>query len=238
MSLVKIKLDRFEGPLDLLLHLVEKNELDICEVSLAMVADQFIEIIENEIPLDVVSDFLVIAARLIVLKSRSILPQINVSEDVDEACEEECSDLIERLKEYRQYRVLGEKLGCLREMRSRLVSASSYDFSEHVTEQDYLSGITLDKLLGYMQKLILEKDVILQTGIVEREEISVSQRIEEISAKLKITKKFSFFELLPKKKLSNEYIVSTFLALLELVKSQQVHCVQSELFSEIIIKAD
>ena len=247
-----VKLQAFEGPLDLLLHLIEKNKVDIYDIPIVLITDQYLEYVnamERE-DLNLVSEFLVMAATLIDIKTKMLLPKI-----VDESGEEidPRAELVEQLIEYKTFRHMSEEL---RE-KQKYSGKSMYkepDIPKEVLK--YQPPVNLDKLL---ENVTLEKmnKIFIQVmkrmddkmdplrsgfGKIEKEEISLPDKISYIKQytrnKLKQTKgeKFSFKELLENQESKMDVIV-TFLAVLELMKMGQLHIEQKHTFDDIMITA-
>lgn len=226
----KIKLEQFEGPLDLLLQLIEQEELDITEVSLANVTDQYLQYL-NTVP-DIhpqeLADFLVVAAKLLLIKSRHMLPQL----DLDE--EDDGSDLEQQLRIYREFheasKVLQKMIGKKKFLYPRERMAIRVDKVFNPP-----TGLTTEKLhklfIGILKELEpwinLPREVMIKT-------ISIRERIQNIQVLIQKQATISFQELLKGSKNKTEIIV-TFLALLELVKQRSVAVVQSGVFDDISV---
>jgi segregation and condensation protein A len=238
---INIKLEKFEGPLDLLLHLIEKAEVDIYEIPIAQITDQYLQILEEvkEQQLEIASEFLVMAATLLAIKSRMLLPKQEVKEE-NESEEEWLVDpqeqLVERLLEYKRYKRLGEWLREREAERSKVYTRLPIDFTPYKAKPSPMEGITADLLLQVFVDLLRTEQQTSPLTKVAREEISVSARINEIEQQLFKEKKLVFSKLLGLKVRTKEWIITTFLALLELMKAKQIVCYQGELFGEIFIE--
>ncbi|SDW56283.1 condensin subunit ScpA [Marininema mesophilum] len=243
---VKIKLDMFEGPLDLLLHLIDKAEVDVTEIPIAHITDQYMEVLSatQELQLDVASEFLVMAATLLAIKSRMLLPRAEPVELTDMFGDEEGGldpreELIQRLLEYKRYKRLSDNLREWEESRSQVYTRLPMDLSPYAPTENPLQGVTPEDLLQYFVDALTNR-VEKETDFTEmsREEISVSDRMEEIALRvLKEGGRLRFSQLLQWERLTKERVVTTFLAILELMKTHRVKIQQHHLFSDMEIEA-
>ncbi|SHE44550.1 condensin subunit ScpA [Seinonella peptonophila] len=240
---VQVKLDQFEGPLDLLLHLIERSEVDIYEISITEITNQYIEILDQakELRLEIASEFVVMAATLLAIKSRMLLPTKPSNETLLDGELEEWSDpreqLIERLLEYKRYKRLGQVLAEREAEQSRLFGRAPIDLSAYAKEIHPLKGTSLDAILSAFEEILRQnkRQESEPTTKLIREEISVSDRMEEIVQFLKRRRKVFFTDLCTWSVLTRERIITTFLALLELMRGKQVYCVQTHPFKELEI---
>ncbi len=234
---LSVKLQVFEGPLDLLLHLIDKNKVNIYDIPIAEITDQYLEYVGgmDMEDLDVVSDFLVMAATLLDIKSRMLLPA-EVNEEGGE--EDPRQELVERLLEYKMYKYMAE------ELKDKQVDAGKLLFKpETIPEEvakyrppvdlsELLSDVTLKKLNDIFQAVLKRREdrvdpVRSRFGQIEKEPFRVSEKIVEV---LKLTAKrrsLSFRELLSRQSGKVELIV-TFLAVLELMKMGTVTLRETE----------
>jgi segregation and condensation protein A len=227
-----IQLEQFEGPLDLLLSLIEKEKLDITQVSLAKVADQFLEYLRHEesISLESLSSFLTIAARLILIKSRALLPVLEFSEEEEESMD----DLELRLKEYQRFREAAIKLGELFERGQSSRSRESFLGRQVVFYPP--SGLTAADVRTHFVNVLGEIPVFEELPEKEiRAIITLEEKILSLQRLLSKRVEASFIELTRTATDRVEVIVS-FLAVLEMVKQRIVYVEQSEFFSDIRIK--
>jgi segregation and condensation protein A len=227
-----IKTEHFEGPLDLLLQLTEDQKLDITRVSLAKIADQYLEYVANtqNITLEHLADFLSIAARLILIKSKALLPMLEFTEEE----EAEINDLEYQLAEYKKFKEASKNLSVLFHGSKKSFSRESFSGQsvifyppENITAGDLAKAFS--KILGEIP--VIEK---LQQELVE-EVLTLEEKIGHLQDTLKNKIQTSFSEFVADAKDKIEVIVS-FLAMLELVKQQLIHVEQGELFSEIKLK--
>ena len=227
-----IRISQFEGPLELLLSLIEDRKLDISRVSLAEVADQYLARVNEErdrIDLQNLASFLLIASRLILLKSKSLLP---ILEFTDEE-EEEIEDLELRLREYKRFKEAAAKLGArLSEKRHSLPRAKLLGAPNVYVPP---KGLTVDTLKRHFEDVlgaIPMKEEIVEEAI--EEVVSLEARIEHLRETLTSRAETSFRELSEKTENQMEVIVS-FLAVLELVKQRYVSTRQDRTFGDISI---
>lgn len=232
MKSYQVKLEKFEGPLDLLLQLIEKQKLDVTEISLAKIADQYLEYInqQEEINPGSLADFLVVAARLLLIKSRALLPELKISEEEELSIEE----LQERLREYKRFKDVAKKLkslyfnpNTLYEQRFFLEEKRAFFPSEN---------LTLENLVTAYKALlqILEREKGLATEYI-KDTISIEKKIAYVKKLILEKVNLHFQELIGKSETKLEAIV-TFLALLELVKQRVVKARQKRLFEDIEIE--
>jgi segregation and condensation protein A len=241
---VKIKLDMFEGPLDLLLHLIEKAEVDIYQIPIARITDQYVQVITaaQERELEVASEFLVMAATLLAIKSKMLLPKQELIEEDFSMTEEEDwfddprTELVERLLEYKRYKRLGEVLRQKEAERSKVFSRPPLDLTPYTPEVNPVEGLTPDDLLQAFVEALKNRQPQEPMAKVAREEISVSERMEEIYQELLQKGQLFFTHLLHWGTVSKERVITTFLALLELMKLKKIVCRQQTLFGEILIE--
>jgi len=228
----QVKLPIFEGPLDLLLYLIEREELDITAVSLAAVTEQYLAylaLLENLI-VDQLADFLVIAARLILIKSQALLPRppsLELEEDVGD-------DLVQQLLAYKQFKEIAKGLG-QREaegLRSfiRLAPPPKLE-SSHVD----LTGVTIEDLLKAVRRALEVAGPLPPVGdVVKPFVITIRDQIALIEQALLMQPYISFTELL--RRGTRVEIAVTFLAVLELLKRRRIEVMQDKLFAEIVIQ--
>ncbi|MBI3960467.1 MAG: segregation/condensation protein A [Chloroflexi bacterium] len=235
-----VRLPIFEGPLDLLLHLIEREELEISEISLVAVTDQYIKAIEGleEIEPGALADFLVIAARLLYLKSRSLLPKPRPPEEDDE--EESGDALIQQLLEYRQFKVVAEGLRLREEAGLRAFVRLAPP--PHVERKLDLGNVSVDKLAAAVQKALRRIPSDPPKPRVQTYPITVAEQIEVVRQRVRAVEMRSsveplrFSALLSAEK-SRLEIVVTFLAVLELIKQREIVAEQEGVFGEIVLRA-
>lgn len=241
-----VKIDAFEGPLDLLLHLINRLEIDIYDIPVAQITEQYLLYIHtmNELELDVASEYLVMAATLLAIKSKMLLPK-HEEESLDEDFgfeyeEDPREELVERLIEYRKYKEAANDLKIMGEERSLMYTKPPSDLSEYAKEikpEKPELNVSLYDMLAAFQKLLRRKKLQrpLATKIA-RQEISIDKRMTEILGELRgITGRMRFDDLFPHS--GKEHIVVTFLAILELIKRKEIDVEQDGNFSVIFVEA-
>jgi segregation and condensation protein A len=241
-----VKIDAFEGPLDLLLHLINRLEIDIYDIPVAQITEQYLIYIKTmtELKLDIASEFLVMAASLLAIKSKMLLPkhEDELDEfDADMTYEEDPRDeLVERLIEYRKYKEAAHDLKSLEEERGLMYTKPPSDLSDFAKEkQPEITeiNITLYDMLAAFQKLLRRKKLQRPMATkISRQEISIETRMTEIMRELnhlKGKKNFNDLFTIPAK----EHIVVTFLAVLELIKRKEIDIEQYENFGDIFVHA-
>ncbi|OLS40185.1 segregation/condensation protein A [Bacillus sp. MRMR6] len=246
MTPYSVKIDAFEGPLDLLLHLINRLEIDIYDIPVAQITEQYLIYIKTmtDLKLDVASEFLVMAATLLAIKSKMLLPkhEEEMNElDPELTFEEDPRDeLVERLIEYRKYKEAAHDLKSMEEERGLMFTKPPSDLSnfakENLPEKSELN-ITLYDMLAAFQKLLRRKKLQrpLATKIA-RQEISIETRMTEIMDELRLLRgKRNFYDLFPYP--AKEHIVGTFLAVLELIKRKEIDVEQDENFGDIFVHA-
>lgn len=242
----QVKIDAFEGPLDLLLHLINRLEIDIYDIPVAQITEQYLMYIKtmSELKLDVASEFLVMAATLLAIKSKMLLPKHEEEADVVDpelVYEEDPRDeLVERLIEYRKYKEAAHDLKSLEEERGLMFTkppSDLSDFAKEVVPERQESHVSLYDMLAAFQKLLRRKKLQrpLATKIT-RQEISIEARMTDVLVCLKQQKApMNFNELFPYP--AKEHIVVTFLAILELMKRKEIDVLQQENFGDIFVTA-
>jgi segregation and condensation protein A len=224
----------FEGPLDLLLQLIEKRELDITKVSLAQVTDQYLEHISllHELEAAALADFLVIAAKLLLIKSQMLLPQ---PPPIEEEEEDVGDELVRQLIEYKKFKEAAQELRQREEMGLRAyVRVAPPPRLEPTLDME---GITLDDLLEAVHQALAVTPVAPSvSNMVAPITVTIADKISQIEAALRRRGRVSFNRLLARA-VSRVEIIVAFLAVLELIKRQRVDVQQKQTFGEIIITA-
>ncbi len=240
---IPVKIEAFEGPMDLLLHLIDKNEINIYDIPIFEITEQYLEYINNMevIDLDIMSEFLVMAATLLNIKSRMLLPK----EEEEDSEEDPRVELVNRLIEYKLFKYMSEELQDKQEDASKVVfkhSSLPYEiatYQEEIPVDDLLSDLTLSKLNEIFNSLLKKQvdkidPVRSKFGKIEREEINLSDKMSEIQEYGILHKRFSFRNLLSCQSSKMELVVS-FLCILELIKLGHIEIEQDEHFNDIRI---
>lgn len=233
----EVDLDVFSGPLDLLLHLIEQQQLDITTVSLARVTDQYLaylRIVEERSP-DELADFVSIAARLLLIKSRALLPSPQALDDESE--EDVGEDLVRQLREYRRFKQIAESLGERDQqgLHTYLRTLPTSKIVQLAPRLD-LEGTSLDNLIAALRDMLADEVVNGDELDVVPYRVTISQRIEHIRGFLRGGRTATFADLVAGSHSRLEVIV-TLLALLEMIRSGRATAWQQGLFGNISIKA-
>lgn len=228
----KFKLNQFEGPLDLLLHLIKITKIDICDIFLSDITEQYLQIMKDIDTVDVekASEFIDMSATLLEIKSKHLLPK--PEEEVDEEDPEQ--RLIRQIEEYKLFKEQSEKLGAIEDI-SKFYKAPDNSVGEFKYElPDKLSVDSLIRAFSdLMQKMVVKAEVIQEKKIV-KDRFTVAQKISQIKDMLLVKKEFKFKDMF-EDSYSKSEIINTFLALLELLKRQYITVTQNGLFDEIDI---
>lgn len=241
---IPVKLQVFEGPLDLLLHLIDKNKIDIYDIPIVGITNQYMDYIKamEKEDLNVMSEFLVMAATLLDIKCRMLLPK-EVNEEGEE--EDPRQELVEQLLEYKMYKYMSY------ELRDRQVEGEQLMFKEPTVPEEvmeYVEPVDLDLLLkdvtlaqlnnifqDVMKRQIDKIDPVRSKfGKIEKEEVTLPDKLEYVTEYAKLHRKFGFRQLLEKQN-SKTQIVVTFLAILQLMKEGVIFIEQEQAFDEIMI---
>lgn len=227
-----LKINDFEGPLDLLLHLIKEAKMNIFDFSVEQIVKSYLDFINKmqEINLTVASSYLVMASELIEIKSRMLLPRHEEEEEEEDPKER----LINKLIEYQKYKEVTETFKELEEKRKEIFTKLPENLNEFVESTPLNnSNLTVDDLLNAFSKFLeRQKDnVVLETKITKKE-ITVEERKRDIKEKIFKKGRMKFFELFDI--LNKEYVVVTFLAVLEMVRKNELNIIQENNFDEII----
>ena len=227
-----ITIDNFEGPLDLLLHLVKESNIDIFDISIVEITDKYLEYINKEDNINVSSSYLVMAAELMYLKSKSLLPSINKEDETEEEITRE--NLINKLIEYKKYKELTPKFKELEEERRKIYIKGPEKINEY-KENNYNGEATVEELFNAFRKFLERKDLEkpLETTITSKE-YSVRERKSCIRKILNIKKKAYLEELFEED--NKAFVVVTFLSILEMVKEKDIVIKQDKNFDRILIE--
>ena len=229
-----ITIDNFEGPLDLLLHLVKESNIDIFDIRVVDITDKYLEYInrEDNLNINISSSYLVMAAELMYLKSKSLLPSMNKEEESDEEITRE--NLINKLLEYKRYKEMTPKFKEMEEDRKKIYIKGPERVNEYV-ENNFDGEASIDDLLNAFKKFLERKDMEkpLETTITSRE-YSVRERKSGIRNILKSKKQVYLEELF--EEYNKAYVVVTFLSVLEMVKEKDIVVKQDKNFDKILVE--
>lgn len=241
MSSYKIMIDAFEGPMDLLLHLIDKAQIDIYDIPINHITEQFIQHIYHmeELNLDIASDFLVMAATLVEIKSKMLLPNEKQDSSLQLEMEEldPRAELVRRLVEYKKYKAVSEELRLFEDVQSKVYYKPKEDLYEYDESEIELEGLDVNILLKSISKIIKKRsasDRVLTINEIQRDEYTLEQCIKDIQNILKVDSKLKFSNLIDENSTIKEIIVC-FLSVLELIRMKEIKVEQEEDFSDLII---
>lgn len=227
-----ITLPSFDGPLDLLLHLIKQSDINICDISIVDITKQYLQYIHRmeELNLDIASEYLIMAAELVEMKSRVLIPtnEDNLEEDPRE-------ELIQKLLEYKYYKESTSTFKNLEEIRKEVHTKEPSDLLEFKENNEVIDyGVSIDDLIEAFSKFLQSKEFQkpLNTKIANKE-LSVGKRCIQIRDILRTKKQVKFQELFDI--MTKEYVVVTFLAILNLSKKQELVITQDKNFDNIVL---
>ena len=223
---MEFRVDGFEGPLDLLLHLIKENKMDIFDIEINLITEQYLKYINNMEKVNLeISEYLVLASELIEIKAKMLLPKKKQEMEIEE--EDPREELVNKLLEYQAYKEISKDLKEKEELRSEIYTKAPEKYS------NYQEGGSVDLLIDAFKKFLIrkEEEKPLNTKITKKG-ISVSSRRHEIKNLLKEKGKVSFYQMFSIR--SREYIVVTFLAILEMAKNKELIIHQEGIYDEII----
>ncbi len=227
----------FEGPLDLLLHLIKKSKMEIFDIEISEITRMYLNYIEEmtDMNLDIASEYLVMAAELIEMKSRKLLP--NKKDEEEDAIEENPEEeLKRRLVEYKKYKESTEVFRSLEENRANYYTKAPESLKRYSSEKLENDGsVGIFDLLDAFQKLLERQEYNKPKNTkITRKELSVKERVAKIRDILKVHKKLNFIELFDD--FSKPYVVVTFLSVLEMAKNREINIKQDNNFSDIYLE--
>ena len=230
----KFKINEFEGPLDLLLHLIKESEMDIMDIEIVKLTDQYLDYINNmnDMNLSIASEYLVLASDLMYLKSKTLLPSLKDEEEEEEYIETR-ENLISRLIEYKKYKEVTNDLKKFEEERKNIYTKTPSSMTPYKNNSINLGNeVTLEDLVNAFKKYLERKNYEkpLSTKVTIKE-ISVKERKASIKKILSYKKKAEFYELF--ENFSKSYVVATFLSILELAKEKELVITQDNNFDKI-----
>ena len=242
---ISYKLEHFEGPLDLLLHLIEKNKVSIYDIPIVEITNQYLDYVNHmdKEDLNLVSDFLVMAATLIDIKSRMLLPREKEEESEEE---DPRTELVNRLLEYKKYKYISQELADLEDsaglhlFKPATVPPEVARYEPPVDLDELLDGLTLARLQTIFHQVMKRKEdkidrVRSSFGTIKKEPISLEERIGSVMDYARKHRTFRFRQILEQGADKLEVVV-TFLAILELMKIGKIHLTQEHLFDDMEIE--
>ncbi len=228
---LQVFLEAFEGPLDMLLYLIKRQNLDVLDIPILEVTRQYVQYIElmNELQLELAGEYLLMAAMLAEIKSRMLLPRSS-SEELDE--DDPRAELVRRLQEYERYKQAAEQINALPRLERDITVASAEIPERKVVE--ILPDVTLKEMLICFREAMARAEMFASVSI-QREALSVRERMSEVLSRLSPTSFLRFTELF-KPEEGRTGVTVTFLAILELIKESLIEVVQTEPYAPIHIK--
>ena len=233
---IEFKINEFEGPLDLLLHLIKESKMDIMNIEIEKITEQYMSYLDSQekMNLEIASEYLVLASELLEIKSKLLLPNVKLDEEGEEVEEDPREELVKRLLEYQAYKEITKELQRREEIRSQVYTKIPENYANYCdgkveVKVEYEVEDLVNALKNYLLRKRESKPINTKVTV---NEISVSSRRHDIRNISKKKRRISFFELFPI--VSKDYIVATFLAVLEMAKSQELVIKQDENFGEII----
>ena len=227
----------FEGPLDLLLHLVKQSKIEISEIKIVDITEQYLDYLKKmeDMNLDIASEYLVTASELIEMKSRKLLPNKKDEEETEEEENPE-EELKRRLIEYKKYKESIEVFRSLEENRANYYTKAPESLKQYSSEKLENDGsVGIFDLLDAFQKLLERQEYNKPKNTkITRKELSVKERVAKIRDILKVHKKLNFIELFDD--FSKPYVVVTFLSVLEMAKNREINIKQDNNFSDIYLE--
>ncbi|SDL64776.1 segregation/condensation protein A [Sediminibacillus halophilus] len=234
----EVHTEAFQGPLDLLLHLINQYEIDIYDIPVAEITEQYMTYIHTmqQLELNIASEYLVMAATLIAIKSQLLLPNQTIETEDEEYEEDPREDLMRRLIEYRKYKEAADQLKERELEANKIYTRPPVEFEEASAQKPMVQGdVSIYDMIAAMNKIMERKkwEKTVSTKI-QRTEIPIKQRMDEVMTQVKERPEgIAFDELFPVP--SRSHIVVTFMAVLELMKGKQVYCTQEKHFDELMI---
>ena len=229
-----VKINNFEGPLDLLCHLIDKNKMDICDIKISEITDQYISYLNEmeSLNLEIASEFLIMASTLLYLKSKTLLPNV-VEDDTEE-------ELLSRIIEYKKYKEITKKLKeCLENNQNRVFkNPEIIELPKQKLEVNY----SMEQIFNTYKELVEKNEQKINQNAKNIEKIAITDKYT-VESKVKVMfkelirkKRFIFNKLFSLKKCNNQEVVTAFTGLLELSRRSKVTTNQEELFGDILVE--
>ena len=231
----RVKLENFEGPLDLLLFLIRKNEVEISDIPIAEITQQYLGYVEiiQTLDIEVASDFILMAAMLMRIKAKMLLPR--PLEEEDEDVEDPRQELVERLLEYKRFKESAFELSDIESRERRYFDRGSFKFEVNGYDEELFSGVELglfDLVAAFKQ--VLDRAAYIPVHHVEELDVSLEDRISHLENIFKNKKSISFFEVFEHTS-DRIVLIVTFIAVLELMKRRFLRISQAAPFEDIIV---
>lgn len=246
MSILQIKLEEFEGPLDLLLKLIEKNKIDIYDIPISKLTDDYLYYIKstNMANMEEMSQFIVMATTLLEIKSKMLLPKEKNQETQEEIDPRE--ELVQKLIEYKKYKMVAEKLSTTEIFTQKVIfkdadfdTINAIKIKTQPTIQEVLADVTLKDLYNAFEEVLKRKELKtdkIRSGFksVTKAKYNIKDKIDYVKDLMFLYDKISFNKIF-EESISKAEVVVTFLAILELIKTKEIKVIQQNVFDEIII---
>lgn len=228
----RVRLEVFEGPMDLLLYLIKKDEIEIKDIPIARITEQYLEYLSlmRELDIAIAGDFLVMASTLIYIKSKMLLPPTPKIEGEEDLNEDPRAELVERLLEYQKFKSAAQMLHSRGEIEAAVYTRGALETDKSNPE---VSATVFDLLRVFRE--ILKRAESEAEMEIHREEVTMAEKLAQIHARLDGGEEINVREIFEQSRTKRELIL-TFLAFLELVKELKIHLVQRELFGEIFAR--
>ena len=228
---IKLNLGEFLGPLDLLLHLIKQEQANIFDIPIAKITDEYLKYIRlmKNLDISLAADFIVMAATLIEIKSKMLLPR-EMSETAEEEIEDPRQELIDRLLEHQKFKNAAEMLYELSTVEQAVFPRGQIESDENNTE----TNASVFDLLTVFQKILMRHKEEIKLEI-KREEMSLAEMLKRIKAKILKSKQINLLELFGEMRTKQELVLA-FIAVLELVRTEGIKLLQSQTFGDIILK--
>lgn len=229
-----ISLKSYEGPMDLLLDLIKKNEVDIYDIPIHLITEQFLEYLNlsKTLNMDITSDFILMAATLIEIKSKMLLPKHQDEDESEEETEDPRQELVQKILEYEKFREVSSILKTSHEFENKSIYKLQDDFSS-IDDVDFIKNLTTDKLAIAFSNIIKNMKAEEKNYTIRTELFTNKMAMNIIKEKLKTSKQLSFVEVVKDQSLEN--IITYFLAILELAKNGKITLDQNKDLSDILI---
>ena len=238
-QIYSIKTNEFEGPMDLLCHLIEKNKMDICDINISEITDQYISYLKamEEMDLEIASEFIVMASALLYLKSKRLLPAVDTGEEEEELTEEE---LLNRIIEYKKYKEITGKLRSMYDEYSKRTYKEQekikFEKKELEVDEDYSVIVKFYEKVIEKNKKRLNVNAKNIKKIAITDTYTVSSKVKQMYKELIRKHEFVFNNLFSQKKCDKVEVVTAFTGLLEMSRRSKVQTSQDNLFGDILVQ--
>lgn len=239
-QIYSIKTNDFEGPMDLLCHLIDKNKMSVCDINISEITDQYMQYLNTmeELNLEIASEFVIMASTLLYLKSKTLLPVVENSESEEEELTEE--ELLRRIMEYKKYKEISQKFKQMyQDNYSRFFKdAEKIKFDKKELEAEVNSSMVVNAYAKIIEKnkKRLNRNARNIRKIAITDKYTVSSKVKEMYKELIKNKKFVFNNLYSQKQCNKEEVVTAFTGLLEMSRRSKVQTSQSILFGDIMVE--